>query len=73
MHIIYIHDKYSTYIHVTIDQISAYTYGAKYILIYLLIIHIKHTIEGNAQNILATQHNIKAKALNATHGSKLNC
>ena len=41
--------------------------------IYLLIIHTKLTIEGNAQNILTTQHNIKAKALNATRGSKLNC
>ena len=41
--------------------------------IYLLIIHTKLTIEGNAQYILTTQHNIKAKALNATHGSKLNC
>ena len=41
--------------------------------IYLLIIHTKLTIEGNAQIIPLTQHNIKAKALNATHGSKLNC
>ena len=35
--------------------------------------HTKLTVEGNAQNILATQHSIKAKALNATHGGKLNC
>ena len=41
--------------------------------IYLLIIHTKLTIESNAQYIQTTQHNIKAKALNATHGSKLNC
>ena len=37
------------------------------------IIHTKLTIEGNAQIIPLTQHNIKAKALNATHGSKFNC
>ena len=30
------------------------------------------TIEDKAQYMLATQHDIKAKALNATHGSKLN-
>ena len=30
-------------------------------------------IEGIAQIIPLTQHNIKAKALNATHGSNLNC
>ena len=41
--------------------------------IYLFIIHTKITIEGNAQYILATQYKIKAKALNATHSSKLNC
>ena len=43
-----------------------------FIYFYLLIIHTKLTIEGNAQDIRAKQHNIKAKALNATHGSKLN-
>ena len=43
-----------------------------YLFIYLLIIHTKVTIECNAQYIL-TQYNIKAKALNATHGRKLNC
>ena len=32
--------------------------------IYLLIMHTKLTIEGNAQYILTTQHNIKVKALN---------
>ena len=37
-----------------------------------MIIHTKLAIEGNAQNILTTQNNIKAKALNANHGSKLN-
>ena len=47
----------------------------KYIntFIYLLIIHTKLTIEGPAQYLLKTQHNIKAKTLNATRGSKLNC
>ena len=39
--------------------------------IYSFIIHTKLIIEGNAQNILTTQYNIKVKTLNATHGSKL--
>ena len=48
-----------------------YMYIHIFMYIYLFIIHTKHTIEGNAQYIPTTQHNIKAKALNATHGSKL--
>ena len=38
-----------------------------------MIIHTKLTIEGNALYTLTIQHNTKAKAFNATHGSKLNC
>ena len=47
--------------------------GKGVLFIYLLIIHIKLTIEGNAQYILTTQHNMQAEALTASHGRKLNC
>ena len=40
-----------------------YMYIHIFMYIYLFIIHTKHTIEGNAQYIPTTQHNIKAKAL----------